>query len=87
MAGRKPIDDDRKRKAVTMNVSNKDLKILDNFIRKNGLSSRSYFLYRVVYGYINGNYVKKSNDIAIPNEYDYMPVSYTHLTLPTKLEV
>lgn len=26
MAGRKPIDDDRKRKAVTMNVSNKDLK-------------------------------------------------------------
>ena len=41
MAGRKPIDDDRKRKAVTMNVSNKDLKILDNFIRKNGLSSRS----------------------------------------------
>ena len=32
MAGRKPIDDDRKRKAVTMNVSNKDLKILDNFI-------------------------------------------------------
>ena len=59
MAGRKPIDDDRKRKAVTMNVSNKDLKILDNFIRKNGLSSRSYFLYRVVYGYINGNYVKK----------------------------
>lgn len=43
MAGRKPIDDDRKRKAVTMNVSNKDLKILDNFIRKNGLSSRSYF--------------------------------------------
>ena len=30
MAGRKPIDDDRKRKAVTMNVSNKDLKILDN---------------------------------------------------------
>ena len=50
MAGRKPIDDDRKRKAVTMNVSNKDLKILDNFIRKNGLSSRSYFLYRVVYG-------------------------------------
>ena len=72
MAGRKPIDDDRKRKAVTMNVSNKDLKILDNFIRKNGLSSRSYFLYRVVYGYINGNYVKKSNDIVIPNEYDYM---------------
>lgn len=37
MAGRKPIDDDRKRKAVTMNVSNKDLKIIGiNFIRKNG---------------------------------------------------
>ena len=38
MAGRKPIDDDRKRKAVTMNVSNKDLKILDNFIRFNNFT-------------------------------------------------
>ena len=81
MAGRKPIDDDRKRKAVTMNVSNKDLKILDNFIRKNGLSSRSYFLYRVVYGYINGNYVKKSNDIVIPNEYDYMQQEFCKKSL------
>ena len=34
MAGRKPIDDDRKRKAVTMNVSNKDLKILDNGVTR-----------------------------------------------------
>ena len=84
MAGRKPIDDDRKRKAVTMNVSNKDLKILDNFIRKNGLSSRSYFLYRVVYGYINGNYVKKSNDIAIPNEYDYMQQEFCKKSLKDK---
>lgn len=31
MAGRKPIDDDRKRKAVTMNVSNKDLKIKEAY--------------------------------------------------------
>ena len=84
MAGRKPIDDDRKRKAVTMNVSNKDLKILDNFIRKNGLSSRSYFLYRVVYGYINGNYVKKSNDIAIPNEYDYIQQEFCKKSLKDK---
>ncbi len=84
MAGRKPIDDDRKRKAVTMNVSNKDLKILDNFIRKNGLSSRSYFLYRLVYRYINGDYVEKSNDIAIPNEYNYMQQEFCKKALNDK---
>lgn len=84
MAGRKPIDDDRKRKAVTMNVSNKDFKILDNFIRKNGLSSRSYFLYRLVYRYINGDYVEKSNDIAIPNEYNYMQQEFCKKALNDK---
>ena len=84
MAGRKPIDDDRKRKVVTMNVSNKDLKILDNFIRKNGLISRSYFLYRLVYRYINGDYVEKSNDIAIPNEYNYMQQEFCKKALNDK---
>ena len=67
-----------------MNVSNKDLKILDNFIRKNGLSSRSYFLYRLVYRYINGDYVEKSNDIAIPNEYNYMQQEFCKKALNDK---
>lgn len=38
----------------------------------------------MVYGYINGNYVKKSNDIAIPNEYDYMQQEFCKKSLKDK---
>ena len=52
MAGRKPIDDDRKRKAVTMNVSNKDLKIFPGWgdcrkeVVKQKLFNCFFFLYK-----------------------------------------
>lgn len=66
MAGRKPIVDDRKKNSVTMYVTDEELKILDKFIRSHERGmSRAWFLHRVIFKFINGDYVEKEDSMKV----------------------